>query len=97
MPYQLINKNRFKEQQDKDNKQKLAIVITVSNKIKAKQLIANEFQFEKAIKKEKKYQDVGPGSIYIKCYRISHKRQSSYENIPEKCIMCAAAYPASKH
>lgn len=41
IPCWLINKDCLKEQQNKSNKWGLAIVITISNEIKAKRLIAN--------------------------------------------------------
>lgn len=41
MPHWPVNKDYFKKQQDKSNNQGSAIVITVSNEIKAKWLIAN--------------------------------------------------------
>lgn len=41
MPRWLINEDRLKEQQDKGNKQGSSIVITVSNKIGTKRLIAS--------------------------------------------------------
>ena len=97
MPRGLINEDRLKEQQDKGNKQRSAIVITVSNKIKAKRLIANGLQFREVIKKVERYWDTGPGSVCMKCCGNGHERQSSYGDRPEKCIMCAGAHPASKH
>ena len=39
----LINKDCLKKQQNNGNKQKSAIVIIISNKIKAKQFIVNRF------------------------------------------------------
>ena len=74
MPHWLITEDFVKEQQDKSNKQKSAIVITVNNKIKAKRLIANRFQFGGIIKKVERYWDAGPGSNCIKCCEINHKR-----------------------
>ena len=97
MPRWLINKVRFKEQQDKGNKRGSAIVITVSNEIKAKRLIANGLQLGGAIKKVKRYWDARPGSVCMKYCRISHKRQGSCGDRPEKCLICASAHPASKH
>lgn len=89
MPCWLINEDCLKEQQDKGNKQRLAIVILVSNKIEAKRLIANGLQFGGAIKNKKKYWDAGPESVCMKCGGIGHKRQGSYADRPKKCIMCA--------
>lgn len=83
MFYWLINKNCLKEQQDKDIKQRSAIVITVSNKIKAKWVITNGLWFREAIKKMKKYWDVRLGSISMKCCRIVHERQGSYRDRPK--------------
>ena len=55
MPRWLINEDRLKEQQDKGNKQRSAIVITVSNEIEAKRFIASGLQFGGAIKRVEKY------------------------------------------
>lgn len=74
-----------------------AIVITVSNKIEVKQLLANGFCFEEVVKKEERYQEAGPGLVYIKCCGISYKRQDSYENRPKKCVIYVEVYLTSKY
>lgn len=50
-----INKNRLKNHQKSNNKRGSVIVITVSNKIEVKSLIASGFRFGGAIKNEEKY------------------------------------------
>lgn len=63
MPHQLINENRFKKKQEKRNKRRSAILIIVSNKIEAKQLLANGFCFGGAMKKLEKYWKADSGSV----------------------------------
>lgn len=55
-------------------KRRSAIVITVSNKIEVKWLLANGLCFEEVVKKEEKYWEAGPGLVYIKCCGINYKR-----------------------
>lgn len=78
MPRWLINEDGLKEQQDKSNKQKLAIVITVSNKIEAKRLVASSLRFEGVLKKVENYWDAGPELVCMKSYRIGHEHQGRY-------------------
>ena len=55
MPQWFVNEDRLKKQQDANNKQRSAIVITVSNDNKVKKLCANGLRFEKAVKVVEKY------------------------------------------
>ena len=55
IPCWLINKNRLREQQENNNKRGSAIVITVSNEMEAKRLLASGLRFGGAIKKVEKY------------------------------------------
>lgn len=55
MPRWLINENRLKEQQELSDKRGSAIVITVSNEIAAKRIMASGLRFGGAIKKVEKY------------------------------------------
>ena len=93
----LINENRLREQQENNNKRGSAIIITVSNEMEAKRLLASGLRFGGAIKKVEKYWEAGPGSVCMKCCGIGHERQGSCENRPEKCIICARAHPAGEH
>lgn len=97
IPRWLINKNRLKEQQENNNKRGSAIVITVSNEIDSKRLVASGFRFGGAIKKVEKYWEAGPGSVCMKSCGIGHERQGDCGNRPEKCIMCASAHLESEH
>lgn len=76
----LISEDRLKKQQEKRSKRRSTILITVSNKIEAKQLLANGLCFRGTVKKIEKYLETRPKSVYMKCYRIGHKRQGSYKN-----------------
>lgn len=97
IPRWLINENRLREQQESNNKRGSAIVITVSNKMEAKRLIASSLRFGGAIRKVEKYWEAGPRSVCMKCCGIGHKCQGSCGNRPEKCIMCAGAHPANEY
>ena len=97
MPRWLISEDRLKEQQEKGSKRGSAIVITVSNEIEAKRLLANGLCFGGAVKKVEKYWEAGPGLMYMRCCGIGYKRQGSCGDRLEKCVMCAEAHPASKH
>ena len=72
-------------------------MITVSNEIEAKRLLANGLCFGGAVKKVEKYWEAGLRLVCIRCCGIGHERQGSYEDRPERCVMCAGAHPASEH
>ena len=93
----LINENRLQKQQKTSNKRRSAIVITVSNKNVAKQLIASGLRFGGAVKKVEKFWEAGPGSVCMRCCGIGHERLGSCGNRPEKCIMCAGEHQISEH
>lgn len=97
MPRWLISENRLKEEQKKGSKTGSAIVITVSNEIEAKRLLANGLRFGGAVKKVEKYWEAGPGSVCMRCCGIGHERQGSCGDRPEKCVMCAGAHLTSEH
>ena len=96
-PWWLISENRLREQQENNNKRGLAIVITVSNEIEAKRIIASGLRFGGAIKKVEKYWDAGLGSVCMKCCGIGHERQGNCGDRPEKCMLCAGAHLANEH
>lgn len=97
MPRWLINEYCLKEQQEKESKRGSAIVITASNKIEEKRLLANSLRFGGAIKKVENYWEAGPGSVCIRCCGIGHKRQASCKDRLEECVICAGAHLASEH
>ncbi len=97
MPRWLISEDRLKEQQEKGSKRGSAIVLTVSNEIEAKRLLANGLRFGGTVKKVEKYWEAGPGSVCMRCCGIGHERQGSCGDRPERCVMCAGAHPASEH
>lgn len=55
MAHLLISKDCLKKQQEKRNKRRFVIVITVSNKIEVKWLLVNDLYFGGAIKNIEKY------------------------------------------
>ena len=59
--------------------------------------MASGLWFGGAVKKIEKFWDAGPGSVFIKCYGIGHKRLRSCGDRPEKCVMCAREHQASKY
>ena len=96
-PRWLISEDRLKEQQAINNKRGSAIVITVSNKLVAKQLIASGLRFRGMDKKVEKFWKAGPGSVCLRCYRIGYERLEKCGNRPEKCVMCAGEHQVNEH
>ena len=96
-PCWLISEDRLKEQQATNNQYRSAIVITVSNKHVAKQLIASGLRFGRMVKKVEKFWKAEPGSVCLRCCGISHKRLEKCGNRPKKCVMCAGKHQVNEH
>lgn len=63
-------------------------MITVSNEIEAKRLLANGLRFGGAVKKVEKYWEAGPGLVCIRYCGIGHERQGSCGDRSEKFSEC---------
>lgn len=63
----------------------------------AKQLIANNLQFRRIVKKVEKFWKAISGSVCMRCCKISHECLGSCENKSEKYIMCIRKHQVSEH
>lgn len=69
----LISKKYLREQQENSNKQRSAIIITISGKSKVKMLFASRLYFGGQIKIVEKYWESGPSSVYLTYCSINHE------------------------
>lgn len=69
----------------------------MSNKNLAKQLMANNLRFGKAVEKVEKFREAGQRSVYMRCCAISHEQLEKYGNRLKKCVICAGEYQVNEH
>ena len=88
LPHWLINENCLREQQETSNIQGSVIVLTIKGDAKAKKLCESGLQFGGVVRVVERYWEVGPSSVYMICYDISHYQIESCGDRPEKCLIC---------
>lgn len=67
-------------------------MICVKKAAKAKKLYISGLLFRRAVKMVERYWDARPGLVFITCYGIRHQRIESFEDQPQKDIICISPH-----
>lgn len=89
MPRRLISETCLREQQENNNKQGSAVIITVSGETEAKRRYALGLLFGGIVKIVEKYWESRLNSVCMTYCRIGHERMGKCRDRPPRCIICA--------
>lgn len=94
IPWWLISKSCLNERLEFDTGKASTIVIIVGLNKKTAKLFSKQLRFGEALKFVKKFCEAGPGSVCLRCARISHDCPRKYANKAIQCVICRDTFEA---